>query len=254
MPMRGSGPTTGRRSCASPEVLASRHPRLIWMPRTTLPTAVMADTEQSCRAKLFDEMKGRIKEDDTSVPDAGRALLPTGVKFVTGAQHPMLTAALNDDGRRRQPGDARRQCRWRRARSISQLAGTSHSHRTIKLLGYGAHDDKRLGIPHAEIPRLIDLETGNPISKMRSSNTSGGSVVWATDCQLMCSTFVLDENHRPSKAVTATRWEHRSRKKTCWCYEENDPGLLHGCRTRPSRGDFILVIDCHDHVDQRGVA
>ncbi|MGI9414720.1 MAG: S9 family peptidase, partial [Hyphomicrobiales bacterium] len=48
--------------------------------------ATLADTEK-LQATLFDEMKGRIKEDDSSVPapDGAHAYY---IDFVTGGQHP----------------------------------------------------------------------------------------------------------------------------------------------------------------------
>ncbi|MGI9465077.1 MAG: S9 family peptidase, partial [Aestuariivirgaceae bacterium] len=96
---------------------------------------VMADTEALQKA-LFEEMKGRIKEDDMSVPtpDGPYAY---GVKFVTGAQHPMLIRTDREGGNETLMLDANAEAD---GKDYFQLAGTSHSP-DHKLLAWG-FDDK----------------------------------------------------------------------------------------------------------------
>ncbi|HHI81550.1 MAG TPA: S9 family peptidase, partial [Rhizobiales bacterium] len=54
----------------------------------------MADTE-TLQEELFAEMKGRIKQDDSSVP-APDGPYAYASKYVTGAQHPMLVRCNRD--------------------------------------------------------------------------------------------------------------------------------------------------------------
>jgi protease II len=51
--------------------------------------AIMADTEE-LQARLFAEMKGRIKEDDASVPTPDGSFAYY-TRYVTGGQHPLFS-------------------------------------------------------------------------------------------------------------------------------------------------------------------
>ena len=66
MTMRGSAPRTGKRSSATPLVLDPEI-RSYLEAENAYTKATLADTEP-LQAKLFAEMKGRIKEDDAGVP------------------------------------------------------------------------------------------------------------------------------------------------------------------------------------------
>ena len=57
---------------------------------------IMADTEQ-LQAKLFAEMKGRIKEDDVGVP-APDGPFAYYTRFVVGGQHPLFCRKPSDGG------------------------------------------------------------------------------------------------------------------------------------------------------------
>ena len=58
--------------------------------------AVMAETEE-LQARLFNEMKGRIKEDDASVP-AADGPFAYYTRFVDGGQHPLFCRQPRDGG------------------------------------------------------------------------------------------------------------------------------------------------------------
>ena len=60
---------------------------------------VMADTEE-LQARLFAEMKGRIKEDDASVP-APDGSFAYYTRYVTGGQHPLFCRMPRDGGHER---------------------------------------------------------------------------------------------------------------------------------------------------------
>ena len=57
---------------------------------------VMADTE-ALQQRLFAEMKGRIKEDDSSVP-APDGTFSYYTRFITGGQHPLFCRVKRNGG------------------------------------------------------------------------------------------------------------------------------------------------------------
>ena len=75
--------------------------------------------------QLFKEMKGRIKEDDSSVPDAGRDPLPTALFLKLGGEQPRYFRMPRDGGDRADP--ARRRRARPKARPISGIGGVDHS-------------------------------------------------------------------------------------------------------------------------------
>jgi len=194
--------------------------------------ATLADTK-ALQAALFEEMKGRIKEDDTSVPTPdGPYEYQSG--YVTGGQYPRLlrrprggsegTETVLLDGNAEAEGKAY----W-------GLGGADHSD-DHKLLAY-AVDDKGSELFTV---RIRDLETGRDLPDA-IPDTRGG-VVWARDSK----TFFyvrLDDNHRPLyvyRHVVGTPAE-----SDVLVYEEKDPGFYVGVGATQS-GRYILV-DAHDH-------
>ncbi len=191
---------------------------------------VMADTKELQKA-LFEEMKGRIKEDDSSVPSPDGPYA-YGVKFVTGAQHPMMIRTDRGGGNETLMLDGNKEAE---GKDYFQFAGTSHSpdHR---LLAW-SHDDK--GSEYATL-KIRDLETGLDLEE-EIINTTGGSV-WSADSRYVFY-VLLDDNHRPSKL-----FRHEigtSPKQDVLVHEETDPGFFMGLGETQSRR--FITIDCHDH-------
>jgi oligopeptidase B len=192
--------------------------------------ARLADTE-ALQATLFEEMKGRIKEDDSTVP------APDGpyayyASYVTGGQHPRFCRQARAGGQERVvvDGDA-----LAAGKSYFQLSGVEHSpdHR---LTGYGA-DDR--GSEYYTL-RIIEAETGTEIGAPVEDTTGG--LVWAADSRTFFYTRV-DENHRPSKVF---RHETGTDPATdVLVYEEPDPGFFVGVGKTQS-GAWI-AISSHDH-------
>ncbi|MGE0770055.1 MAG: S9 family peptidase, partial [Hyphomicrobiaceae bacterium] len=195
-------------------------------------SAMLSDTE-ALQATLYEEMKARIKEDDTSVPTPdGPFEYQSG--YVTGGQYPRLlrrprggpdgSESLLLDGNAEAAGKAY----W-------GLGGASHSD-DHKLLAY-AVDEK--GSELFTI-RVRDLESGRDLDDA-IPDTRGG-VVWARDSK----TFFyvrLDANHRPLyvyRHVVGTPAE-----SDVLVYEETNPGFYVGVGSTQS-GRFILI-DAHDH-------
>ncbi|MBS0243550.1 MAG: S9 family peptidase, partial [Proteobacteria bacterium] len=194
--------------------------------------ATLAETKPLQEA-LFAEMKGRIKEDDSSVPSPdGPYEYQTG--YVTGGQYPRLlrrprggaegSETLLLDGNKEADGKAY----W-------SLGGGAHSH-DHKLLAY-AVDDK--GSELYTI-RVRDLGSGQDL--VDAIPDTRGGMVWARDGK----TFFyvrLDDNHRPLyvyRHVVGTPHE-----ADVLVYEEKDPGFYVGLGATQS-GRYLQVV-AHDH-------
>ncbi|MGZ3621226.1 MAG: S9 family peptidase, partial [Candidatus Binataceae bacterium] len=148
--------------------------------------ATLAHTERLQEA-LFAEMKGRIKEDDSTVPS------PDGpyayyVRYREGGQHPILCRQSRDGGAEGVllDGDAHAA-----GKAFFQLGASVHSP-NHKLLAWSA-DEK--GSEYDTL-RIRDLATGNDLSD--EIPDVEGSVVWGADSTAFYYVR-LDANHRPSR-------------------------------------------------------
>ena len=94
--MPGCAPTTGRR-CSTILRILDPAIRTHLEAENAYQQALMADTEGAA-GELFAEMKGRIKEDDSSVPmkDGPFAY---GTSFKTGGEQPRFFRTPRDGGR-----------------------------------------------------------------------------------------------------------------------------------------------------------
>jgi len=192
--------------------------------------AALEDTKD-LQARLFEEMKGRIKEDESSVP------MPDGpyeyyVRYETGGQHPVYC---------RQPrggvgekillhGDKEAE-----GQSYFQIGGLSHSP-DHKVLAYALDLN---GSEFYEI-RFREIDSGNELPD-RLPNASGG-FVWSADGRVILYT-ILDDHHRPVKVM-----RHRLGTATAeddLVYEEKDPAFFLGVSHTESHR--FLIIDSHDH-------
>ena len=193
--------------------------------------AMLADVEP-LRRQLVDELRGRIREDDSSVP------APDGPwayysRFREGGQHALLCRRPRDGGDEQIlfDGDAEAA-----GSEYFRLGGASHSadHRWL------AYAVDRTGAEAFEI-RFRDLTTGEDLDEVIEQ--ARGDLVWAADHQTLLYT-VLDEAHRP-------RWVYRHRLGTppgsdeC-VYTETDPGFFLGVDLTES-GRYLLI-DSHDHT------
>jgi len=192
--------------------------------------AQLADT-RGLQEELFLEMRGRLKEDDSSVP------VPDGpfaysTAFVAGGQYPLVRRSNRDGACERVLIDGNREAE---GKPYWDIASFQHSpdHR---LLAY-ASDDK--GSELYTI-RVRDVETGADLPDCIPDTR--GAVVWANDSK----TFFyvrLDDNHRPLEVfrhVVGTPVED-----DVLVYAEKDIGFYVAIGDTQS-GKFI-VIDAHDH-------
>ncbi|TCU27674.1 oligopeptidase B [Rhizobium azibense] len=197
--------------------------------------AAMEDTKP-LQKTLFAEMRGRIKEDDSSVPmkDGAHAY---GTFFVTGGEQPryfriprdgdfkdetIRTVLLNGD-------------KEAVGKSYFRLAGLDHS--TDHSRAIWGYDDK--GSEFFTL-KVRDLATGADMPDV-IENTGGGGV-WAPDGRSFFYS-ALDENHRPSKVFHHIIGTPQSQDRLV--YEEKDAGFF--MSVGGSLLDDFIFIDIHDH-------
>ena len=183
------------------------------------------------QAELFQEMKGRLKPDDSTVP-APDGPFEYFANYVAGGQYPRLCRrARNSEGEHvLLDGNAEAE-----GKPYWDLGGKAHSpdHR---LLAYSV-DDK--GSELYTI-RIRDLETGRDLTD--EIPDTRGEIVWANDSQTLLY-IRLDANHRPLFV-----YRHRIGtpvSEDVLVYEEQDIGFYVGLDKTLS-GKF-LIVDAHDH-------
>ena len=186
---------------------------------------------------LVAEMRGRIKEDDSSVPapDGPFAYLR---KFREGGQHEMFGRMPRDGGEIEIVLDG------------DELAA---GHKYFKFGGARHSHDHRLEAWSADIKgseyfsiRVRDWSTGSDLDDLIEE--TDGSVVWSTDCT---SFFYvkLDDNHRPMQI-----WRHRlgtSQANDALVYEEHDPGWFTHIHESASGRFCVIAGGDHETSEQR---
>ena len=236
---------------------------------------------QALRAALFEEFRGRIKEDDSSVP-AKDGAWEYYHRYREGGQHPVVcrrpaggvadgaTARLDHEQSGVCPhpaGDAAEG----KGGDVSgygagvAVAGTTAAGATgeqVLLDGDAEAEGKRYyrvgGRGHTWdhrwfawtvdengseffTLRIKDLDSGRPLDDV-IERCSGG-FVWAADHRTLFYT-VLDDNHRPCKVL-----RHRigaDAAEDILVYEEPDAGFFLDVALTESRR--FVVIDAHDHI------
>ncbi len=191
---------------------------------------LMAGTED-LQAQLFEEMRGRIKEDDSSVPSPDGPFA-YATRYRTGGEHPLLVRTPRDGGDEAVllDGDAMAE-----GHDYFRLGGAGHSpdHR---LLYYAADT---AGSEFYTI-RIRDLEGGGELDD-EIRDTTGGAV-WSPDGRALYYTR-LDANHRPRQVFRHVLGEDPALDDLV--YEEADAGFFVGVGRTQSRR--FIVIDAHDH-------
>ena len=191
----------------------------------------MADTV-ALQEKLFAEIKGRIKEDDSSVP------APDGKYFyfsshVVGGQYPRFLRRLKDGGVDELLFDGNALAEGHEYFSFGGIALSPDQ----KLAAW-SYDNK--GSEFYEL-RVRDLSTGLDHADV-IENTAGGAT-WAADGKTFFYT-TQDESHRPLKT-----WAHilgTSQSDDRLVYEEKDTGLFTGVSSTFSEKFIVIGINDHD--------
>ena len=192
--------------------------------------AMMADTE-ALRGTLLAEMRGRIKEDDSSVPLADGPFA-YGSSYRTGGEHPRYFRTPRAGGEQvvLLDGDAEAD-----GKPFFHLGGVDHSPDHARLLwGY---DDK--GSEYFTL-RVRDVASGSDLADLVTG--TAGSGVWDADGGGFHYTR-LDENHRPSRI-----FHHRlgtDPQEDRLVYEEMDAGFF--MNVGGTRDHRWVMIGINDH-------
>ncbi|MDN3517303.1 S9 family peptidase [Aquisalimonas lutea] len=198
----------------------------------TYADAVMAPTRRF-RERLFRELRGRIREDDSSVPMRDGAFHYYG-RYREGGQHPVLCRRHGSEDAPEEvllDGD-----READGASYFRLGAAEH-----------APDHRRLAYAvdttgaESWVLRFRDLDTGTDLPERISD--ARGDFEWSADARSVFYT-VLDAEHRP-------KWVYRhvlgdDPADDGLVYEEPDDGFFVDVDKTES-GRFI-VITSHDHV------
>ncbi|HEV2957566.1 MAG TPA: S9 family peptidase [Xanthobacteraceae bacterium] len=192
--------------------------------------AALADTV-ALQDQLFAEMKGRIEEDESTVPSADGPYAYF-VRYREGGQHPIVCREQRQGGSAETLLDGDE---LGAGKSYFRLGGFGHSpdHR---LLAWSADETGS----EFDTIRVRELATGTDLPDAVPDAT--GSVVWSADGR----TFLyvrLDRNHRPSRV-----YRHRLGTPTeqdVLVYEEPEPGFFVSVSSTQSRR--FAEISIHDH-------
>lgn len=191
--------------------------------------ALMVDTVP-LQKRLAAEMKGRIKEDDSSVP-AKDGPYAYGSSYRVGGEQPRFFRTPRDGGEQTVllDGDAEAD-----GRDYFHLGGIEPSP-DHGLLAW-AYDDK--GSEFYTL-RVRDLTTGADMDTV--TDTAGGGI-WDADGAGLYYTR-LDANHRPSRVFYHALGTPSDTDRLI--FEENDPGLFVG--VAGTRDDRFVLISANDH-------
>ena len=200
--------------------------------------AYLTDTLRSTealQAKLFEEYKGRIKEDDSSVPapDGDWAYYS---RYETGGQHPIFCRRP-----RRDEDDAHEQVllhgdEMAKGHGYFKIGAADHSH-DHAVIAYAID----LNGSEYYTLRFKDLATGELLEDVIEQTS--GDFAWARDNRTVFYT-VLDDNHRPLKVLRHTLGTPVA--DDVLVYEEEDQGFFVGVGLTESRA--FVTIESHDHV------
>lgn len=193
--------------------------------------ALLADTE-ALQAQMFGEMKGRIKEDDSSVP------VPDGpwdyyVRYDLGAQHPIH--ARRPRGKADGEEILLDEEALSKGKAFFQVAAASHS--PDHALYAWAADEQ--GSEYYTI-RVKDLATGQPLGPPIES--AYGDLTFSPDSQWLFWIW-RDENARPSKV-----FRRPARPGEAWggedvlVYEEADEGMFLGIGTTSDDSHVVIHV------------
>ena len=192
--------------------------------------AVMADTAQ-LQAKLFAEMKGRIKEDDAGVPAPDGAFAYYS-RYVAGGQHPLFCRMPR--ARRRGADPARRQ----RARQAARLFPHRRRHPQPRPQAIAYAVDTKgsefytVNIIEAATGALLESRIADTATDRWNGRPTAGrcSTCGSTTTIALAACCGMRSAPRPADALI---------------HEEADPGFFLGLGATQSRR--FLLLSVHDH-------
>ncbi len=197
-------------------------------------TADIMATTEALQSALFEEMKGRIKEDDSTVPS------PHGpydyfTRYETGGQHPIF-------------------CRRPRGSEDAASETLLHGDREAKNHAYFQIGGFEHSSDHSKIAFSLDTNGSEFYTIFVRDIASGeqladelpnghGDFVWTADGKGLFYT-ILDDNHRPVKVLHHVLGTDVSADRVV--YEEKDPSFFVSVDETESRR--FIVITAHDHT------
>jgi oligopeptidase B len=193
--------------------------------------AELADTK-ALQEKLFAEMKGRIKEDDSSVP-APDGAFAYYTSFVTGGQQPRFCRKPRDLQGAEQlmlNGNA-----LSAGKAFFRFGDVSIS--PDQSLAAWSFDDKG---SEFYLLKVRDLASGHDREETVENTT--GDASWASDGKSFFYTL-QDDNHRPLKVFRHVLGTTQA--DDVLVYEEKDSGFFTG--VGKTQSERFIVIDTHDH-------
>ena len=193
--------------------------------------AMMADTK-ALQEALFAEMKGRLKEDDSSVPMTDGAFAYF-TRFQPGGQHPQFCRSPADDPAQVDvmlDGDVEA-----KDKAYFRIAAVQHTD-DHRLLAWAADSTGS----EQYVIRVRDLASGEDLADELHEATP--SLTWANDGRNLFYTK-RDANWRPYSV-----WRHElgtPQADDVCVYKEADPGYFVGVGRTSSRA--FVAINTHDH-------
>lgn len=180
--------------------------------------------------KIYREIRGRIKEDDSGIPSADGPWAYNS-RMEEGKQYPILVRTPRDGGEEQVLLD----CNVEAGDGYFGFGGGDHdpSHR---LLAWSAD---RQGSEFYTL-HIRDLATGTDTGEIIEDIAGGG--VWSADSSAIYYSE-YDDNHRPFRVRRHVLGTPQADDEIV--YEEKDPGFFVGVDETLSRN--YIVIDAHDH-------
>jgi len=180
--------------------------------------------------KIYREIRGRIKEDETGIPSADGPWAYNS-RMEEGRQYPILVRTPRDGGEEQVLLD----CNVEAGDGYFGFGGGDHdpSHR---LLAWSAD---RQGSEFYTL-HIRDLATGADTGEIIEDVAGGG--VWSADSSAIYYSE-YDDNHRPYRVRRHVLGTPQADDEIV--YEEKDPGFFVGVDETLSRN--YIVIDAHDH-------
>jgi len=216
--------------------------------------ALMAPTRELQR-NLVKEMRGRIKEDDSSVPQPDGPFLYYS-RYRKGGEHPLICRRPRSDEAAAQGVQPRRKAAGARHEQIMldadalahgkdffDLGDTAHS-RDHRLLGWSADEAGS----ELHTIRVRDLDRGEDLADGIPDTT--GDIIWAADSRSFFYVGV-DADHRPSKVLRHRLGEEPGQDTLL--HDEADAGMFVDIDETQS-GRFLLIsISDHETSEIRVV-
>ena len=182
------------------------------------------------RETIFEEIKGRIKEDESGIPSADGPWAYNS-RMEEGKQYPILVRTPRDGGAEQILLD----CNIEAGDDYFGFGGGDHSP-SHKLFAWSAD---RAGSEYYTL-HIRDLTTGKDTGEVIENIAGGG--VWSADSSAIYYSE-YDDNHRPFRVRRHVLGTPQADDEIV--YEEKDPGFFVGVDETLSRN--YIVIDAHDH-------